>query len=235
MSRHNKTCSRCGAPYDAPNLECITCRRRTNQQRRRRGESKPRPRRTPKPPKTTCHQCGGPLENRTRGCRTCYQRHYYRKQKDGQNNGKNLTSEQLNRDPGLATFIETAAPAEIHFTVTGRPHPKARPRFTQRGKKIITYTPQTTVDAEHRIIAAWRKATGGTPQTNPHTRYKVTLRFILPDRRRVDLDNLTKTVLDALSRRAWADDTQIYQIHAQKYVLSGANPVTQISIQEIRS
>nr|DAV39755.1 MAG TPA: Double zinc ribbon protein [Caudoviricetes sp.] len=107
MPRHNKTCSRCGTPYDAPNPECITCRRRTNQQRRRRGESKPRPRRTPKPPKTTCHQCGGPLENRTRGCRTCYQRHYYRKQKDGQNNGKNLTSEQLDRDPGLATFIAT--------------------------------------------------------------------------------------------------------------------------------
>lgn len=149
--------------------------------------------------------------------------------------GKTSPANSSTETQGSQPSSKPAAPAEIHFTVTGRPHPKARPRFTRRGKKIITYTPQTTVDAERRIIAAWRKATGGTPQTNPHTRYKVTLRFILPDRRRVDLDNLTKTVLDALNRRAWADDTQIYQIHAQKYVLSGANPVTQISIQEIRS
>lgn len=46
----------------------------------------------------------------------------------------------------------------------------------------------------------------------------VELVFCLPDRRRIDIDNLSKAVLDACNGLIWQDDRQIIDLHVQKMV-----------------
>lgn len=95
------------------------------------------------------------------------------------------------------------------ITVEGRPVPKARPRLRPNGR---TYTPAKTVAAEQRIAWEWRITRG--PKYEGQVEMGIT--FWLPDHRRVDIDNLAKTVLDGLNNVAYKDDSQIYQLSARK-------------------
>ena len=104
----------------------------------------------------------------------------------------------------------------ITFTVPGAPVPKGRPRTGARGN---TYTPDSTrtyeaVVASHALAAVRR--------WNWPMRYegplKVSLSFVMPNRRRVDCDNLCKGVLDSLNRLLYADDSQSLEMHAYKSV-----------------
>lgn len=142
-------------------------------------------------------------------------------------------SAKIRRSPRSSTGGVSASPAKYVLMVPGKPHPKARPRFKVYGKKVIAYTDAKTKDAERRVAAAWRHATGGTPETDTGKTYRVGIDFYLATRRRVDLDNLTKTVLDALNRKAWADDTQIYAITARKHISKETEPHTIITIETI--
>jgi crossover junction endodeoxyribonuclease RusA len=102
--------------------------------------------------------------------------------------------------------------ANIGFTIPGKPVVKQRPRVTKRGN---TYTPKTTVVAEQAIRDAFVFTTDGEwePATGPVT---LELKFYLPDRIRRDIDNLAKTVLDALNKVAFKDDSQIDVLHLYK-------------------
>jgi len=142
-------------------------------------------------------------------------------------------SAKIRRSPRSSTGGVSESPAKYVLVVPGKPHPKARPRFKVYGKKVVAYTDAKTKDAERRVAAAWRNATGGTPETDTSKTYRVGIDFYLATRRRVDLDNLTKTVLDALNRKAWADDTQIYAITARKHISKETEPHTIITIETI--
>lgn len=142
-------------------------------------------------------------------------------------------SAKIRRSPRSSTGGVSESPAKYVLMVPGKPHPKARPRFKVYGKKVIAYTDAKTKDAERRVAAAWRHATGGIPETDTTKTYRVGIDFYLATRRRVDLDNLTKTVLDALNGKAWADDTQIYAITARKHISKETEPHTIITIETI--
>jgi len=142
-------------------------------------------------------------------------------------------SAKIRRLPRSSTGGVSESPAKYVLMVPGKPHPKARPRFKVYGKKVIAYTDAKTKDAERRVAAAWRHATGGTPETDTAKTYRVGIDFYLATRRRVDLDNLAKTVLDALNGKAWADDTQIYAITARKHISKETEPHTIITIETI--
>jgi Holliday junction resolvase RusA-like endonuclease len=142
-------------------------------------------------------------------------------------------SAKIRRSPRSSTGGVSESPAKYVLMVPGKPHPKARPRFKVYGKKVIAYTDAKTKDAERRVAAAWRHATGGTPETDTSKTYRVGIDFYLATRRRVDLDNLAKTVLDALNGKAWADDTQIYAITARKHISKETEPHTIITVETI--
>jgi len=92
---------------------------------------------------------------------------------------------------------------EFDLFVCGNPIPKGRPRVTRRG----TYTPPRTAAWEQEIAIAFKaKYPGFEAWEGP---IDIDLVFVREDRRRCDLDNLTKAVLDALNGLAWKDDTQI--------------------------
>lgn len=102
---------------------------------------------------------------------------------------------------------------DAHFTIHGEPVSKARPRFTRTG---ATYTPATTVEAERAVRAAYQAARIGSADIDPEARYSVDVVFTNGNRRRRDLDNMVKLVLDALNGVAWADDVQVSEIRAAK-------------------
>ena len=104
----------------------------------------------------------------------------------------------------------------ITFTVLGPPVPKARPRVVhggRRGGRAHTYTPQKTHTYEHQVAVAAVRA-GVRLFPGPVSLF---IDFYLPTRRRLDLDNLLKTVMDALNCVAYADDSQVEEVFAVKH------------------
>jgi len=123
----------------------------------------------------------------------------------------------------------------LTFTVPGAPVPKARPRVTRHG----TYTPAKTKDYEAKVAILAKKAM--LEQGFKLTRDAVELRidFYLPRPQshygtgrnkaiikdqykdiyhitKPDLDNLIKSIKDALNKIAWKDDSQVMDIRATK-------------------
>ena len=97
------------------------------------------------------------------------------------------------------------------FTVHGNPVPKARPRVISKGNKTWTYTPKRSIDWEERVGWAYREAQGAQFDGT----VSITLRFFRRTRRKTDLDNLIKAVLDGLNGIAWADDAQVRHLAAE--------------------
>ena len=93
------------------------------------------------------------------------------------------------------------------FTVPGRPVPKARPRVMG----TVTFTPHRTRDHE-RLIWAHAVKAHVKPMPGPVELHCV---FHVADMR-ADVDNLAKTVLDALNGTAYADDRQVVDLRASK-------------------
>lgn len=96
--------------------------------------------------------------------------------------------------------------------VPGDPVPKGRPRRARNGS---FYTPKRTTDYEELVAWSW-KQTRIKPLAGP---VSVRLDFIMATARRVDLDNLVKSVLDGLTLGgAWADDSQVVRLEARKHL-----------------
>lgn len=114
-----------------------------------------------------------------------------------------------------STVCETVIP--------GEPVAKQRPRVGRGGK---TYTPRQTVEAEEAI--RWHLRSKGVVADADHL-LGLHVRFFSSDRRRRDLDNLVKLLLDACNAFVWADDFQVTEIHAA--VIRGAeDPRTELVV-----
>jgi Holliday junction resolvase RusA-like endonuclease len=119
--------------------------------------------------------------------------------------------------PVRVSSMDTAV--EHGITVDVKPIPKGRPRMTRYGR---VFTPQTTLDAEAIIAAAWdgpvyqglvEVECEFTPSgTN------VTVRPVegAQSKLRGDLDNYVKLLMDGLNGVAWLDDKQVTVIKAVK-------------------
>jgi Holliday junction resolvase RusA-like endonuclease len=98
-----------------------------------------------------------------------------------------------------------------HFVAEGEPASKQRARTTIKDGRASTYTPAATKEAEAAIhgyyLAGFRDQLG-----DETSKYGVRIFFYRKNRRRRDLDNMAKLVLDALNKMAWDDDTQIDEL-----------------------
>lgn len=120
-----------------------------------------------------------------------------------------------------------------NFNVPGIPVAKGRPRVTIRGGRPRAYTPEKTEKYENLVRLAFIEKYGETaPASGPIT-IEIDAFFPIPKsfsknkRQRAllglvqkttkpDLDNVQKAILDGLNGVAFADDSQIYEIHARK-------------------
>lgn len=129
--------------------------------------------------------------------------------------------------------------SKIKFEVLGTPVAKARPRVSKFG----TYTPEKTKNYEELIKLSFiNKYPKFTPFTGELT-VKIDAIFEVPKSysqkkkvmlihtgytHRPDVDNLTKTVLDALNGLAYKDDAQVCSLYFDKYYGKEAKVVIQI-------
>lgn len=98
----------------------------------------------------------------------------------------------------------------LDLTIPGNPHPKERPRMA----KGRTITPAKTLAAEAIIAHAARKLIK-EPVSVP---VRLTIHFHRADLRQCDIDNLTKTVMDALNGIAYTDDHLVVEFHGYKAI-----------------
>lgn len=121
----------------------------------------------------------------------------------------------------------------INFTVDGAAVPKQRPRISGRQ----AYTPKRTKDYEGRVLQAFRSSYSGfypafgkdTPvcvcihiiQAIPKSwskkkRARAEAGEIFPLGRNGDIDNIAKSILDALNGFAYEDDCQVVRLTISK-------------------
>lgn len=100
----------------------------------------------------------------------------------------------------------TAAGAALTLVHDGTPVPKERPRFNPKTKTV--FTPTRTLHAQRDLLYSFRVA-ADRRAPYPDTLAMVAL-FYVPTRRRKDVDNLMKLVMDAATKaRIWLDDSQV--------------------------
>lgn len=128
----------------------------------------------------------------------------------------------------------------IRFTVPAVPiaQPRQRHRIIagKSGNFVGNYTPSKSPvnDFKATVRMAAREYWNEAPHQGP---VELVLKFVFPrpkkmiwksrpmDRTahtaRPDVDNLQKSVADALSKLLWQDDSQVYSVTASKWVASG--------------
>ena len=145
-------------------------------------------------------------------------------------------------------------PSEIEFVVPGSPisQPRQRHRVVtdKMGRNFSTnYTPAKDPSNVYKaaIRIAFADSTDAPPIQGP---VELRLCLIFPRRktkiwkkremprlrhtRKPDADNITKAVQDALTSLAWIDDSQVCELHCEKWEASGdEQPRTIIQIREI--
>lgn len=118
---------------------------------------------------------------------------------------------QLDGEPRLLPFGQCV----LSIVIEGEPKPKERPRtFVTRSGKPRTITPDSTKREEERI--GWL-VKQGFMLDEPDERhvFGVSLSFHCAKKKRGDLDNLVKLVLDAMNGIVWVDDVQVQRIEAE--------------------
>lgn len=110
----------------------------------------------------------------------------------------------------------------LEFVVAGPPRPKQRAR---RGAGGRWYTPQATRDYErhvgvcamaalswHRLLPSQRYDGQSWPIG---AEYELEARIVPANRRKMDADNVIKSICDGLIGVLWADDRQVKKVTAE--------------------
>lgn len=135
----------------------------------------------------------------------------------------------------------------ISFTINGPAVPKQRPRISGRQ----AYTPKRTKDYEGRVLAAFRSSYSGfypafgkdvpvwvcihiiqaIPKSwSKKKRARAEAGEIFPLGRNGDIDNIAKSILDALNGFAYEDDCQVTRLMISKEY--GSEPRAIVQIEE---
>ena len=126
----------------------------------------------------------------------------------------------------------------IAFVVTGTAIPKARPRATKIGNRAVMYTPTQTKQFENYVKLVAAQHAPKELLTNP---LDVELEFYLqrpkslPKKiqhhtKKPDIDNLAKSVMDALEGIIYVNDAQVIALRV--YKLYGT-PKCAVRIEEV--
>lgn len=116
------------------------------------------------------------------------------------------------------------------FSVPGDPVAKARHRHGN-GR---SYTPTKVVEGEERVGWAFRAA-ARSHRPDRKQRYGLILIYYRANRRRKDLDNMEKLVLDALNGVAWVDDDQVTEVHHRKALDPSREGSTMVIVYRVQS
>lgn len=139
---------------------------------------------------------------------------------------------------------------EVKFTIPGKPFGKQRPRVsvkkTANGQSFAkAYTPKETVSYENLVKFSYANScgvklngpivaeiTGVFPvlKSESKVRGKAMLSGEIHYVKKIDCDNMAKTVLDALNGIAYDDDSQVFRLLVNK--MYGEEPCVIVSLKE---
>ena len=123
---------------------------------------------------------------------------------------------------------------EIKMALPFVPTAKGRPKFRVIRGHVHAFTPAKTKDFEYRLKEYYQGAAGGyifakgvpisvsiefgmaIPQSTSKKRTEQMINGYIKHTVKPDLDNMVKSVLDALNGVAWYDDAQIVQLNVNK-------------------
>jgi Holliday junction resolvase RusA-like endonuclease len=121
--------------------------------------------------------------------------------------------------------------SSVSFTVEGEPVAKERPRtVTNAYGESRTITPSKTKDHETAIGWAFKSAYPGHELFTGEVRIHVVFRTRSKSK---DLDNMLKTVMDALNGVVWEDDRQVVRLRAE--LERDGEPMTWVEVTELIS
>ena len=133
------------------------------------------------------------------------------------------------------------------FYVEGNPKGKARPRFTNQGGFARAYQTKADKEWEEKIRTAFLDAGGtkidgfcsvdikarfGIPKSYTKKEKQHILAHNEPYTKKPDIDNIIKSVLDALNGVAYEDDKQVIKVKCVKSYAIGVEPGLEILIYE---
>lgn len=138
---------------------------------------------------------------------------------------------------------------KIEFEVPGEPRGKGRPRFSNRGGFVKTYTPSETAAYENLVRLAYREkcdhvafeqgvavdlrviAYMRIPASASKRKQSAMLSGEIRPTKRPDSDNILKAVLDGLNGVAYHDDAQIVDVQIRRFYSD--NPRLAVKIQSL--
>lgn len=110
------------------------------------------------------------------------------------------------------------------------PVSKGRPKATARGGRVRTYTPKRTREYEEEVGSRLKAA---HVQYNELDDLGVHVVFHMKGRKKSDVDNLCKALLDGCNGIAWRDDQQVVELSAS--IIYGApEPHTRFRVYVVR-
>ena len=133
----------------------------------------------------------------------------------------------------------------VTFEVEGDPVPKSRPRFARRGQFVQTYTDAKTIDYETHVAMKARQAIGASEPLKGALTVFLYLRYAVPASyskkrkeacllgleypKKQDIDNVYKSITDAMQGIVFLNDSQIVEAHIKKVYAesAGANIMVQ--------
>ena len=136
----------------------------------------------------------------------------------------------------------------MKFTVYGKPVAKGRPRFSNRGGFVRSYTPEATINYENLVKLSFieqvedkKKLEGMVfaniiayfpiPKSTSKKNAELMRNGYIRHTKKCDCDNLAKSILDALNGIAYDDDSQICSLHVEKYY--GDTPRVEVILKEM--
>lgn len=140
--------------------------------------------------------------------------------------------------------------SEITFTVPGPPKGKARARTVHTGGRTFSYTPEETVLYENLVKTCFYQSRAHpfdadeelkaniiayypiAKSTSKKKRQQMLAGLIRPTKK-PDLDNVIKSILDALNKVAYHDDTQIVSLSVEKFYSDA--PRVEVSISNLEN
>ena len=131
------------------------------------------------------------------------------------------------------------------LNIVGKVIGKQRPKFSNRGGFVKTYTPDQTVNYENYVKMLWLQS--GQEKLTGNIKATIDADFLIPKSfskkkrnslegaycpKKPDCDNIAKSILDALNGIAYDDDSQIVELVVRK-CYSGSGEGAVLTLEEV--